>query len=158
MYGCGGRDGCYDGDIFKEEVGIGWLLKIAHSALTLPPPPPLGKSKQKQIFFRWLPIGLWGWYYTTPQCDVCLMVSLIQALYHNLVCGSAILDMIAVLALGHIWEIIWNHLTPTGGLGCSGALSGPTRASPPLSTYLLSPPTTSTTLSSPGRLMPGSRY
>ena len=31
MYGCGGRDGGYDGAIFKEEVGIGWLPQMAHS-------------------------------------------------------------------------------------------------------------------------------
>ena len=32
MYGCGRSDGDLDGAIFKQEVGTGWLPKMAHSA------------------------------------------------------------------------------------------------------------------------------
>ena len=36
LYGCGGSDGGLNGAMFKQEVGIGCLPKMAHSA-----PPPL---------------------------------------------------------------------------------------------------------------------
>ena len=31
MYGCGGSDGGKDGATLKQEVGIEWLPKMAHS-------------------------------------------------------------------------------------------------------------------------------
>ena len=48
MYGCGGSDSGLDGAIFKQEVGIGWLPKLAQSA---PPPRNQLKAHSQEAIF-----------------------------------------------------------------------------------------------------------